>query len=128
MSLQNLLKIGQLETHQTDAAQIGRLLDAASRCLDDARQESITLETRLEAGYRAIMQLSMLVLWANGYRPTTAPGHHRTMIQSLVHSVELTLIKCSCWTRFESSEIRLVTPVKTWTSIVSKTALRRGNI
>jgi hypothetical protein len=89
MSLENLLKIGQLETHQTDAAQIGRLLDAASRCLDDARQESITLETRLEAGYRGIMQLSMLVLWANGYRPTTAPGHHRTMIQSLVHSVEL---------------------------------------
>jgi hypothetical protein len=67
MSLDNLLKIGQLETHQTDAVQIGRLLDAASRCLDGARQESITLGTRLEAGYRAIMQLSMLVLWANSH-------------------------------------------------------------
>ena len=70
---------------QTDAVQIGRLLDTASRCLDDARQHSITLKTRLEIGYRAIMQLSMLVLWANGHRPTTAQGHHRTMIQSLLH-------------------------------------------
>ena len=69
--------------------QLVRLLDSSARCLDDARQESITAETRLEAGYRAIMQLSMLALWANGFRPTTAAGHHMTMIQSLVHSVGL---------------------------------------
>ncbi len=89
MSLENLLKIGQLERHKSDAAQIGRLLDSSVRCLADARQDSITPETRLEAGYRAIMQLSMLALWANGYRPTSAPGHHLTMIQSLVHSIGL---------------------------------------
>ncbi|MCP4764886.1 MAG: DNA-binding protein [Gammaproteobacteria bacterium] len=89
MSLENLLKIGRLEAHETDAVQLGRLLDSSVRCLDDARQGSITPETRLEAGYRAIMQLSMVALWANGYRPTTAPGHHMTMIQSLVHSVEI---------------------------------------
>ncbi len=35
------------------------------------------------------MQLSMLALWANGYRPTSTGGHHMTMIQSLVHSVGL---------------------------------------
>ena len=29
------------------------------------------------------------LLWANGFRPTTAAGHHLTMIQSLVHSVKL---------------------------------------
>lgn len=89
MSLKNLLKIGQLERHETDAVQIRRLLDSSTRCLADARQESITAETRLEAGYRAIMQLSMLALWANGFRPTTTAGHHMTMIQSLVHSVGL---------------------------------------
>jgi len=89
MSLENLLKIGQLERHETDAVQVGRLLDSSVRCLADARQDSITPETRLETSYRAIMQLSMLALWANGYRPTTAAGHHMTMIQSLVHSVGL---------------------------------------
>ena len=85
MSLENLLRIGQLELHQTDKAQITRLLDSSVRCLEDARQITITTETRLEAGYRAIMQLSMLALWANGYRPGSAGGHHVTMIQSLGH-------------------------------------------
>jgi hypothetical protein len=89
MSLENLLKIGQLERHETDAVQVRRLLESSARCSDDARQKSITPETRLEAGYRAIMQLSMLALWANGYRPTSASGHHVTMIQSLVHSTGL---------------------------------------
>jgi hypothetical protein len=31
MSLQNLLKIGQLERHETDAVQLGRLLDSSVR-------------------------------------------------------------------------------------------------
>ncbi len=90
MSLQNLLKIGQLAEHETDAGQVGKLLTAAERSVDDAREVSISLETRLEAAYRSIMQLSMVALWANGYRPSkNKPGHHQTMIQSLVHSIEL---------------------------------------
>ena len=35
------------------------------------------------------MQLCMLALWANGYRPATTSGHHMTLIQSLVHSIRL---------------------------------------
>ncbi len=32
----------------------------------------------------------MVALWANGFRPSNSkPGHHQTVIQSLVHSVEL---------------------------------------
>ena len=90
MSLQNLLKIGQLADHETDKEQVGKLLAAAARCIEDAGQESISPETRLDAAYRAIMQYSMLALWANGYRPSkSAPGHHQTMIQSLVHSINL---------------------------------------
>ncbi len=69
MSLQNLLKIGQLSEHTTDKEQVRKMVLAASRCLDDARQESISLETRLDASYKAIMQLSMVSLWANGSRP-----------------------------------------------------------
>jgi hypothetical protein len=84
------LKIGQLAEHVTDKKQIDKLMAAAGRFLDDARQESISCETRLDAAYRAITQYSMVALSANGYRPSrSAPGHHQTMIQSLVHSVEL---------------------------------------
>ena len=90
MSLQNLLKIGQLEEHETDATQVRRMLESAERSIADARQASISPETRLDAAYRAITQLSMIALWANGFRPARSkPGHHQTMIQSLVHTVEL---------------------------------------
>lgn len=90
MSLQNLLKIGQLEEHETSAAQVRQMLESAERSIADARQESISPETRLDAAYRAITQLSMVALWANGFRPARSkPGHHQTMIQSLVHTVEL---------------------------------------
>lgn len=90
MSLQNLLKIGQLEEHETDATQVGRMLQSAARSIADARQESISPETRLDAAYRAITQLSMVALWANGFRPAKSkPGHHQTMIQSLVHTIDL---------------------------------------
>jgi len=90
MSLQNLLKIGQLEEHETNADQVRRMLDSAERSIADAKQKSISSETRLDAAYRAITQLCMVALWANGFRPSKSkPGHHQTMIQSLVHSVGL---------------------------------------
>jgi len=90
VSLQNLLKVGQLEEHETDAEQVRRMLDSAKRCIIDAGQKSISPETRLDAAYRAITQLCMVALWANGCRPANSkPGHHQTMIQSLVHSISL---------------------------------------
>ena len=88
--MQNLLKIGQLEEHETDATQVGRMLESAERSIADARQTSISPETRLDAAYKAITQLSMIALWANGFRPARSkPGHHQTMIQSLIHTVAL---------------------------------------
>ena len=90
MSLENLLRIGQLEEHETDAAQVRKMLESSARNLVDARQENISRENRLDIAYRAIMQLAMVALWANGYRlATNRPGHHQTMIQSLVHSTGL---------------------------------------
>jgi len=90
MSLLNLLKIGQLEEHETDAKQVRRMLESAERSIADAKQDSISRETRLDAAYRAITQLSMVALWANGFRPAKSkPGHHQTMIQSLVHTIDL---------------------------------------
>ena len=90
MSLQNLAKIGQLVEHVADKAQVAKLLEAAARFIEDARSEAISKETRLDAAYKVIVQYSMVALYANGYRlPKSRPGHHQTMIQSLVHSIEL---------------------------------------
>ena len=48
MSLQNLLKIGQLKAHPPDAAEVQWLLAAAARSLADARVTTIGTETRFD--------------------------------------------------------------------------------
>ena len=84
MTLENLLRIGQLKSHVTDAAEAQKLLNAAQRNLADAQVELVSAETRFDAAYKAIMQLSNAALQANGFRTLTSkPGHHMTMIQLL---------------------------------------------
>jgi len=90
MTLKNLLEIGQLVEHETNADQVAKMLSSAERSFHDAHQTSISLETRFDAAYRTIMQLAMLGLWMNGYRPPkNRPGHHVTMIQSLPKTIGL---------------------------------------
>lgn len=84
MSLENLLKIGQLKAHPPNAEEIERLLAAAQRNLRDACITSISTETRFDAAYKAIMQSALAALMMHGYRPdTNRPGHHMTVVQSL---------------------------------------------
>ena len=89
-ALENLLKVGQLVEHDTDAAQVGRMLEAIRQNIADGRSNAISAETRFEAAYRAIMQSALVALWANGFRPSrSTPGHHMTLIQSLPASIGL---------------------------------------
>ena len=90
MSLENLLKIGQLKTHPPDRDEIQKLLAAAQRNLADAQIAGNSAETRFDVSYKAIMQAALAALMANGYRPdTNRPGHHMTVIQSLPLTVGL---------------------------------------
>ncbi len=88
MTLENLLKIGQLKTHSTDRSEVQRLLEAVRRNLNDAGVDAISLETRFDAAYKAIMQTAMVALLANGYRADSR-GHHQVMIQSLPLTIGL---------------------------------------
>ncbi|MBC5766224.1 DNA-binding protein [Ramlibacter albus] len=84
MSLENLVKIKQLQHHTTSPQEVARLLGAASGSLTDAMNERLSDASRFDLAYKCIMQCAMVALLANGYRPsTTMPGHHQTMIQSL---------------------------------------------
>jgi hypothetical protein len=90
MTLENLLKIGQLKNHVTDATEILRLLEAARRNLADAHVKEVSPETRFDVAYKAIMQSSLVALMANGFRPdTNRPGHHMTVLQSLPTTIGL---------------------------------------
>jgi hypothetical protein len=49
MSLRNLLKIGQLEEHETSAEQVRRMLDSAERAIIPGAGSVATLDKGLEA-------------------------------------------------------------------------------
>ena len=84
MSLENLLKTKQLQPHNPTREAVLRLLHAAARNIADARIEEVSLDTRFDAAYKAIMQCAMVALWVNRYRTSTSqPGHHQTAIQAL---------------------------------------------
>lgn len=84
MSLANLLKTGQLKEHEADPEELERLLASAERAIADARAKNVSRETRYDAAYRAITQISLAAMMAAGYRPNTnQPGHHATLIQTL---------------------------------------------
>ncbi len=90
MTLENLLRIGQLKSHATSGDEVQRLLEAARRNLADAGVDAISCETRFDSAYKAIMQVALVALMANGFRPdTNRPGHHMTVIQSLPKSIGL---------------------------------------
>lgn len=90
VSLENLLKIGQLKEHPPDAGEIQQLLAAAQRNLADARVREISPETRFDAAYKSIMQAALAAMIAHGYRPDTKrPGHHMTVVQGLSLTIGL---------------------------------------
>jgi hypothetical protein len=89
MTLQNLLQTGQLKEHEATREEVRTLLDAVRRNLTDAHVTAVSLETRFDAAYKAIMQLSLVALLANGFRPGAGTGHHMTIIKSLPELIGL---------------------------------------
>jgi hypothetical protein len=89
MTLQSLAG-KTLERIEPDRVYVARLLAAAERNLADAQVVSVSAENRFDAAYKAIMQLAMVALNANGWRTrTSVPGHHRTALQTLALTVAL---------------------------------------
>ena len=83
MTLQNLLGVS-LAVITPDRAAVARLLAAATRNIADSQIAALSAENRFDAAYKAIMQLAIIALHANGYRTLTSkPGHHQIAIQSL---------------------------------------------
>jgi len=79
-----------LDAVQADKGLVAKLLAAAQRNIADAQLAGLSAENRFDAAYKAIMQMAMVALNANGYRTLTSkPGHHQTSIQTLPLSVGL---------------------------------------
>lgn len=89
MTLNNLVgkNLERISPHEET---INKLLCAAERNICDAKIIALSLENRFDAAYKAIMQISNAALQKCGYRTLTSkPGHHQTMIQSLIKTLEI---------------------------------------
>ena len=90
MTLENLLRTGQLRAHAADERELARLLESAQVALNDAKLASLSSTSRLDLAYRAIMQAALAAVLANGYRPSTSePGHHQLLLQTLPKTIGL---------------------------------------
>jgi len=75
---------------EADPVAVKRLLQSARRNIADAQIKALSPESRFDVAYKAIMQLANAALQSTGYRTlTSVPGHHQTMIQSLVKTIGL---------------------------------------
>ena len=89
MILKNLLGVS-LDAVAADKVSVGMLVAAAERNIADAQLQGLSSENRFDAAYKAIMQMAMVALNANGYRTLKSkPGHHQTAIQTLSLTVGL---------------------------------------
>ncbi len=82
MSLKELLDESRIEKTATSREEIGDLLSTASRGLNDAAIEQVSVDGRFNFAYDAVMVLAMIPLRCAGYR-TRGEGHHRTIFDAL---------------------------------------------
>jgi len=86
MTLDNLIGKGLLH-EPTSATEIRRFLAKIAIKLNDARSEQISLDTRFDIAYEALLQIGLTALRVNGLRPVSRGGHHLLALQTLNKSI-----------------------------------------
>ena len=86
MTLDNMVGRG-LERADSDRGEIGRYLTKIRRKLADSRKDSISLDSRFDIAFEALLQIALVSLRANGYRTTSDAGHQQLAIQLLPKSI-----------------------------------------
>ena len=69
----------------TDADEMGRFLAKITAKLADCQSPSISLESRFDIGYEALLQCGLAALRAQGLRPDSKGGHHIMALQTFAH-------------------------------------------
>lgn len=70
-NLEKLVETGQLKREPADQREFDGLLRSAQVRLDDARNKSLSLESRFDLAYNASHALALVALRWNGYRSDT---------------------------------------------------------
>ena len=86
MTLDNLVGKG-LERAPASKEEISRYLAKIRRKIADCRQKTLSLDTRFDTAFAALLQIALAALRANGYRTTSEAGHQQTAIQLLPKTI-----------------------------------------
>jgi hypothetical protein len=78
MSLKQWEDNGWLKPHRTSRKEISNLLGIVERDLLDAEKD-ISADWRFGIAYNAALKLCMVLLYAEGYRPSHESHHYRTL-------------------------------------------------
>lgn len=82
MSLKRLLSSGNLRRQASSVEEIADLIEIVERDLKDASLKGLSPDRRFATAYNAVLQLAIVVLRSEGYRPAGL-GHHATAIKAL---------------------------------------------
>jgi len=82
MVLETLLGRG-LQQEPTDAVEISRFLKKIEAKLVDCMSPTISLDSRFDIAYEALLQCGLAALRAHGLRPDSKGGHHIMALQTL---------------------------------------------
>ena len=63
--------------------ELRRFLNKIATKLADAQSETLSLDSRFDLAYEALLQIGLAALRANGYRPDSRGGHHLLALQTL---------------------------------------------
>jgi hypothetical protein len=92
MTLHNLLGKG-LSREPTDEEEVRRFLIKVDTKLRDARITGISLDSRFDIAYEALLQIGLLALRVNDFRPDSRGGHHVLALQTLETTIGFPKIK-----------------------------------
>lgn len=86
MTLENLIGKG-LQREPTSTEEIRRFLVKIDTKLADAKSKDISLDSRFDLAYEALLQIGLTALRANDLRPDSRGGHHILALQTLNTSI-----------------------------------------
>ena len=86
MTLENLIGKG-LQREPASNEEILRFIAKINTKLADAKNEHISLDSRFDLAYEALLQIGLAALRANNMRPDSRGGHHILALQTLHTSI-----------------------------------------
>ena len=82
MTLENHIGKG-LQQEPASPEELRRFLNKIAIKLADAQSETLSLDSRFDLAYEALLQIGLAALRANGFRPDSRGGHHLLALQTL---------------------------------------------